>query len=153
MATLFTVQESRTLDRARRLLERALIDPHEPVFDRVDKTRDYLRARFVGVDHEQVHALYLDARHALIAAEVASIGSLTTAPVYPREIARAALRHNASAVILAHNHPSGEPSPSDADRMLTGAVRDALRLIEVRLLDHVVVAGPKITSAAERGVL
>lgn len=153
MAGIYTAQEARTLQRARHLFERTLTDPQAPLFDRVDATRDYLRARFAGLDHEQVHALYLDFRHALIAAEVVGIGTLNQVTVHPREIARAALRLNAGAVILAHNHPSGEAKPSRADELVTLSVRAALDLIGVRLLDHVVVARTTIASAAERGVL
>lgn len=153
MAALFTAHESRALLRARRLLERALRDPAAPVFDRVEMTREYLKARFAGLDHEQIHALFLDTQHTLIAAEIVSIGSIAQADLYPRELARTALRLNASAIILAHNHPSGSTTPSAADRHLTVAARVALSYIDVRLLDHVVVAGDQIVSAAERGLL
>ncbi|VCU69955.1 hypothetical protein PIGHUM_02021 [Pigmentiphaga humi] len=98
-------------------------------------------------------ALYLDARNRLIASEMLSQGTLSQAAVYPREIVRAALRLHAAAVILAHNHPSGNADPSQADEHLTRHVRGALSLVDVRLLDHIIVAGGRTTSLAERGLL
>lgn len=148
-----SVKEERTIARARSILERQLRSADLPRFDAPTAVKAYLSTRFAGIDHEQVHALYLNAQHVLIAAEVAAIGSLTHASLSPREIARAALRHNAAAVILAHNHPSGLAEPSRADMMLTEAVRAALGLVEVRLLDHVVVAAGVVVSASERGRL
>lgn len=153
LAHLFTAREERIVQRARVLLERPLRDPSLPAFDRLDVVRDYLRARFAGLDHEQAHALYLNSQHVLIAAEVVSIGTLAQCPVYPREVARRALHHNAGAVILAHNHPSGCATPSAADQQLTRALQTALLCIDVRLLDHVVVSGNALESAAGKGLL
>lgn len=153
MAHVFTAREERIVQRARALLERPLREPTLPAFDRLDAVRDYLRLRFAGLDHEQAHALYLNAQHVLIAAEVVSIGTLSQCPVYPREVARRALFHNAAAVVLAHNHPSGLATPSPADQHLSAALTGALRFIDVRLLDHVVVSGNVLCSAAERGLL
>lgn len=153
MALTFTAQEARIISRAKTLLERTLRDPATPVFDSLATTRRYLCLRFAGLDREELHALFLDAGHALIAAELLCLGTLNQVPIFPRELARAALRHNAHAVIVAHNHPSGRPEPSAADRMATAGMRAALQAIDIRLLDHIVVAGQEIRSADVDGVL
>lgn len=97
--------------------------------------------------------LFLDARHHLISCEELFRGTLTRAYVYPREVVRSALRHNAAAVILAHNHPSGEPAPSSQDHELTQLLCSALGLMEVKVLDHMIVAGRRFYSFAEHGEL
>ena len=96
---------------------------------------------------------FLNAQHGLIAFEDLFRGTLTQTSVYPREVLRRALRYNAAAVILAHNHPSGMVEPSRADLALTAALKDALAFIDVRVLDHVVVAGSRTVSMAERGLV
>jgi DNA repair protein RadC len=115
--------------------------------------RDYLRLRLADREWEVFFVLFLDAQNRLIAAEEMFRGTLTQTSVYPREIVKAALKHNAAAVILAHNHPSGVAEPSRADEMLTQSLRQALSLIECKTLDHFVVAGNKTISFAERGLL
>jgi DNA repair protein RadC len=97
--------------------------------------------------------LFLDAQNRLIAAEELFRGTLTQTSVYPREILKRALHHNAAAVILAHNHPSGVTEPSRADELLTRALREALQQVDVRVLDHLIVAGHQSLSFAERGLL
>lgn len=116
--------------------------------------RDWLRLHLAGRPHEVFVALWLDAQNRLILAEELFRGSLTGTSVYPREVVKAALAANAAAVILAHNHPSGTAEPSAADQLLTHALRDALALVDVKVLDHFVVAGnaPPL-SFAERGLL
>jgi DNA repair protein RadC len=116
--------------------------------------RDYLRLHLAGLQHEVFFALWLDAQNRLIAAEEIFRGTLTQTSVYPREVVKLALRHNAAAVVLAHNHPSGVAEPSRADELLTGELRQALALVEVRVIDHFIVAGqsPPL-SFAERGLL
>lgn len=116
--------------------------------------RDYLHLLLAGLPHEVFVALWLDARHRLIVSEELFRGTLTQTSVYPREVIKRALVHNAAAVILAHNHPSGVTEPSAADEALTRALKEALALVDVRLLDHFIVAGamPPL-SLAERGRL
>lgn len=97
--------------------------------------------------------LYLDAQNRLIEAETPFFGTLTQTSVYPREIVRRALHHNASSVIFAHNHPSGKADPSQADMRLTCALKDALALVDVRVLDHFIVAGNMLLSFVEHGIL
>src|SRR5262249_2874085 len=115
--------------------------------------RDYLRLAFAGRPHEVFVVLLLDAQHRVIACEELFRGTLTQTSVYPREVVKCALRHNAAAVIFAHNHPSGVAEPSQADEILTRALKSALALVDVQVLDHFIVAGSNIASFAERGLL
>ncbi|HEY5635278.1 MAG TPA: DNA repair protein RadC [Burkholderiales bacterium] len=115
--------------------------------------RDYLRLALSGREHEVFVVLFLDAQHRVLGVEELFRGTLTQTSVYPREVVKAALRANAAAVIFAHNHPSGVAQPSRADELLTRQLRDALTLVEVRVLDHFIVAGCSTLSFAERGLL
>ena len=116
--------------------------------------RDYLRLHLAGLAHEVFLALWLDAQNCLIAAEELFHGTLTQTSVYPREVVKKALWHNAAAVDLAHNHPSGVAEPSNADQLLTRELKQALALVDVRVLDHFIVAGQnQPLSFAERGLL
>jgi DNA repair protein RadC len=115
--------------------------------------RDYLQLNLAGEEREVFMCLWLDAQNRLIDAERMFVGTLTTTSVYPREVVKTALRHNAAAVILAHNHPSGIDCPSLADESLTEALQQALSLVDVRVLDHFIVAGSaRPLSFAERGI-
>jgi DNA repair protein RadC len=115
--------------------------------------RDYLRLALGGREHEVFMVLFLDAQHRVIAVEELFRGTLTQTSVYPREVVKAALRVNAAATIFAHNHPSGVAQPSQADELLTRSLRDALTLVDIKVLDHFVVAGNQALSFAERGLL
>jgi DNA repair protein RadC len=115
--------------------------------------RDFLKMYFVGREYESFVAIFLDAQHRVIVAEELFKGTLTQTSVYPREVVKASLKHNAAAVIFAHNHPSGATEPSQSDRMLTDALKQALALVDVRVLDHFVVAGNQTMSFAERGLI
>lgn len=116
-------------------------------------TRNYLSARLRGREHEVFACLYLDTRNRVIAFEEVFHGTIDGASVHPREIVKRALRHNAAALILAHNHPSGVCEPSQADIRLTQRLRDALTLIDVRVLDHLVVGDGVPLSFAEQGLI
>jgi len=116
-------------------------------------SREYLQARLCHYPYEVFACLFLDNRHRLIACEELFRGTVNGASVHPREVVRRALDHNAAAVILAHNHPSGVAEPSQADIQLTSRLRDALGLVDVRVLDHLVVAPGDWASLAERGLL
>ena len=105
------------------------------------------------LEHEVFVALYLDAQNKLITTEELFRGTLTQTSVYPREVVKRTLKHNAAAVIFAHNHPSGIAEPSRADEMLTSTLRQALSLVDVKVLDHLIVAGSATVSFAERGLL
>ena len=116
--------------------------------------RDYLRLHLAGLKHEVFFALWLDSQNRLIASEELFRGTLTQTSVYPREVVKKALLHNAAAVVLAHNHPSGVSEPSSADQFLTRELKQALALVDVRVLDHFIVAGSaQPLSFAERGLL
>jgi DNA repair protein RadC len=118
-----------------------------------DDTRRYLQARLADYPFEVFAALFLDNRHRVIACEELFRGTIDGASVHPREVVRRALAHNAAALILAHNHPSGVSEPSQADHQITLRLRDALALVDVRVLDHLVVGAGECTSLAERGLL
>lgn len=115
--------------------------------------RDLLRLKLAGLPHEVFVCIHLDAQHRVISVEEMFRGTLTQTSVYPREIVKAALKANAAAVIFAHNHPSGVAQPSRADELLTRELKDALALVEVKVLDHFIVAGTQALSFAERGLL
>jgi DNA repair protein RadC len=118
-----------------------------------EQVRDYLRLQLGGLPHEVFVVLFLDAQNRLIGSEQLFSGTLTQTSVYPREVVKRALHHNAAAVIFAHNHPSGIAEPSRADEMLTRALKEALALVDVKALDHFVVAGNTALSFAERGLI
>ncbi len=116
-------------------------------------THQYLLHTFADREHEVFTVLFLDNRHRPIAAEEMFRGTIDGASVHPREVVKQALQHNAAAVILAHNHPSGVAEPSQADQFITRRLREALALVDIRVLDHVIVAGAEVLSFAERGFL
>lgn len=115
--------------------------------------RDYLQLLLRGLEQEVFMVIFLDAQHRVLAAEELFRGTLTQTSVYPREVVKRTLFHNAAAVILAHNHPSGVAEPSQSDRLLTDALKQALALVDVRVLDHFIVAGAGCLSFAERGMV
>lgn len=123
------------------------------VFDSPRAVTDFLKLHFAGQPHESFAVLYLDAQHALIAFEELFRGTLTQTSVYPREVMKRALHHDAAALVLAHNHPSGSVQPSHADELLTKTLGTALAMMDVRVVDHIIVAGAKTLSFAERGLL
>jgi len=115
--------------------------------------RDYLQLSLGGRPHEVFVTLFLDAQNRLLGCEELFRGTLTQTSVYPREVVKTALRYNAAAVIFAHNHPSGVAEPSRADELLTQTLKQALALVEIKTLDHFIVAGSQTVSFAERGLL
>ncbi|MCG2582760.1 DNA repair protein RadC [Massilia sp. TS11] len=116
-----------------------------------EDAKHFLRLTLSHREYESFYVLFLDARHRLLAYKEMFRGTLTHTSVYPREVVKATLAHNAAALMLAHNHPSGSPEPSESDLLLTRALVQALALIDVRILDHFVVAGPQVHSFAEHG--
>lgn len=115
--------------------------------------RDYLTLSLACLEHEVFMCLFLDAQHRVLSADEMFRGTLTQTSVYPREVAKRALSLNAAAVIFAHNHPSGHETQSSADESLTRQLKTALALFDVRTLDHLIVAGAKILSFAEQGMI
>lgn len=147
-----TPAEQKVLDRAARILARELKE-RPLAMTSPQLVRNFLRFELEHVEHETFCVLFLDTQHRLIAFEELFRGTLDSASVYPREVAKEALRHNAGAVILAHNHPSGIAEPSHADRRITDRLKEALGLFEIRVLDHLVVGSPEVVSFAEQGLI
>lgn len=139
------------LELARRALQEEV--RRDTLLNSPQAVRDYLKLSLRGLQHEVFVALFLDAQNRLLAHEELFRGTLTQTSVFPREVVKQALKHNAGAVIFAHNHPSGLAEPSRADELLTQSLREALALVDVRLLDHIIVAGSASVSMAERGLV
>ena len=140
---------------ARELVKRWLGEElrHGDMLNAPETVRDFLRLFFAGRGYESFVAIFLDAQHQVLVVDELFRGTLTQTSVYPREVVKASLRCNSSAVIFAHNHPSGVAEPSQSDKMLTDALKQALSLVDVRVLDHFIVAGNSVLSFAERGFL
>ena len=134
----------------RGLLEEAA---QRDVLSSPDAVRDYLRLTLAQLPYEAFLALFLDSQNRLLAAVELFRGTLAQTSVYPREVVKAALSHNAASVVFAHNHPSGVAEPSRADELLTSSLKQALALVDIRTLDHLVVAGQRVISFAERGLI
>ncbi|MED5621157.1 RadC family protein [Ideonella sp. BN130291] len=139
------------LEIARRSLRQELRSA--PAFDSPQTVKDYLSLHLAQLPYEVFAVLFLDGQHRLLQLEEMFRGTLSQTSVYPREIVRRAMSLNAGAVILAHNHPSGVAEPSRADELLTQALKSALALVDVRVLDHLVIARAGVVSFAERGLL
>lgn len=139
------------LEMARRHAGETLVD--RDVLSDPKATRAYLSMRLGDVPHEVFACVFLDTRNRVIAFEELFRGTIDGAAVYPREVVKAALRHNAAAVIFAHNHPSGVAEPSAADRDITRRLVDALALVDIRALDHLILTRHQQTSLAERGLM
>ena len=146
---------ARRLSVARELLLRDLREQMHrgPVMTSPQMLRDWLRLYCAGLEHEVFLVLYLDANHRLIEPQELFRGTLTQTSVYPRELVKGALARNAAALAVAHNHPSGQAEPSRADEFLTQTLKSTLSLVDVRVIDHFVVAGDQVVSFAERGLL
>lgn len=148
---LLTTTQEKTLQRAANILE-SLVRTGD-VLSSPDMVRQFLKCRIGALEFETFTVIFLDNRHKVIAVEDMFKGSISSAAVYPREVVKAALKHNAAALLLAHNHPSFTAEPSDTDVRLTRKLVDACNLFEIRILDHLIVAGPNCTSLSERGLM
>ena len=144
--------ETDIIDQAKSILSERF-SRHGPALGSPSDTRDFLTVQLADLEHEVFAVVFLDNRHRVIAFKKMFRGTIDGASVHPREVVKAALRLNAAAVILAHNHPSGVAEPSTADRALTRRLNDALMCVDVRVLDHFVVGGTELVSFAERGWL
>lgn len=144
-----TPYEQKVLRVALRVAEKRL-NCYGPALTSPHEVRDYLRLWAAAHDHEAFGVIWLNSKHQILAVQELFQGSIDSASVYPRVVVKCALGHNAAAVVLFHNHPSGESEPSRADVFLTTRLKEALALVEVQVLDHLVV-GATITSLAERG--
>ena len=154
LASVFTSADDKALV-ARELVKRWLCEEMKAgdSLNSPGAVRDYLKLHFAGREYESFVAIFLDAQHRVIDVEELFRGTLTQTSVYPREVVKAALHHNAATVIFAHNHPSGIAEPSRSDENLTTALKQALALVDVRVVDHFIVAGVSVLSFAERGLL
>lgn len=139
------------LSQARRVLSHRL--RRGATMSSPQAVKDYLRLEIGVLEHEVFSVLFMDAQHRIIELRQMFRGTVSQTSVYPREVVKEALSLNAAALILAHNHPSGAAEPSRADEFLTQTLKTALALVDVRVLDHLVVAGADVTSFAERGLL
>lgn len=149
-ADAVTAHEDRIIAQAQEIISRRF-ERHECLASPAD-TRRYLQVLLGGRGHEIFGCVFLDNRHRVLAFEEMFRGTVDGASVYPREVVKAALQHNAAAVVFAHNHPSGVAEPSAADRTITERLQNALALVDVRVLDHFIVA-QDTTSFAERGLI
>ena len=113
----------------------------------------FFRTQIANEERELFSVAFLDSQHRLISCDILFQGGIDSSAIYPREVVKASLKHNAAALVVAHNHPSGVAEPSEADRRITGRLREALDLVDVRLLDHLVVAQGDFVSLAERGMI
>ncbi|ELW9304479.1 MULTISPECIES: RadC family protein [Klebsiella] len=144
---------------AQRMVKRALtlLDRHlretGVAFTSTQAAHDWLKLKMAGLEREEFMVLYLNQQIQLIAHETLFAGSISSTEVHPREVVKRALYFNAAAVILAHNHPSGETTPSQADKALTQRLVQALQLVDIRVPDHLIVGGTQILSFAEHGLL
>lgn len=126
---------------------------HKAVFTSPTEVGSYLCMMMGQLEHESFHIMFLNSQHLLIEGETMFRGTLGQTSVYPREVVRAALKHNAAAVVFCHNHPSGSVEPSRADEYLTQSLKSALALVDVRVLDHFVVSGNRWCSMAAKGLI
>ena len=145
-----TPYAQRTIRLAINLLDKYLRQPGI-AFTSSTAARDWLRLQLAGQEREVFMVLYLDNQHCLLESETLFAGSINHVQVHPREVVKSALCFNAAAVVLAHNHPSGDPEPSQCDRNITGRLKEALSLVDVNTLDHLVICSEGIVSFAERG--
>lgn len=143
------------LRASRELVQRWMLEDMRrgSVLSNPNAVREFLLVHHKGQEREVFSCLFLDNRHRLICFDEVFLGTVDGASVHPREVVKLALARNAAAVILAHNHPSGVAEPSQADELITVRIRDALALVDIRVLDHLVVGGNVVTSMAERGLL
>lgn len=142
----------RTVKRALTLLDRHLRETGV-AFTSTQAARDWLKLKMAGLEREEFIVLYLNQQNQLIAHETLFTGTINSTEIHPREVVKRALYFNAATVIIAHNHPSGDPTPSQADKTITLRLMQALALVDIHLLDHLIVGGMEIVSFAERGWL
>ena len=143
--------QEQTIKRALKILEAQT--RHTDSLTSPSAVRNYLRLLLAHREHEVFVCVFLDAQNRVIAAEELFRGTLTSTSVYPREVLKQALKHNAAAVILAHNHPSGVAEPSIQDQALTRTLTEALALVDIKILDHFICGGASSMSFAERGLI
>ncbi|EJA0972724.1 DNA repair protein RadC [Escherichia coli] len=152
LAPVLPLTAQRTVKRALTLLDRHLRETGV-AFTSTQAARDWLKLKMAGLEREEFMVLYLNQQNQLIAHETLFTGSISSTEVHPREVVKRALYFNAAAVILAHNHPSGDITPSQADKAITQRLVQALQLVDIRVPDHLIVGGTQKLSLAEHGLL
>ncbi|WP_130835461.1 JAB domain-containing protein [[Erwinia] mediterraneensis] len=152
LAPVLPLSVQRTVQHALALLDRHLRETGV-AFTSTQSARDWLRLKMAGLEREEFIVLYLNQQNQLIAYETLFTGTINSTEVHPREVVKRALYFNAAAVILAHNHPSGDTTPSQADKAVTQRLVQALQLVDIRVPDHLIVGGTQILSFAEHGLL
>jgi len=150
-ATSLRDRDARTVARAIRILEKSFNTESDTPLSSPRAAKQYLQLKLGMLEHEEFHAIWMDNKNKIIAIEPLFRGTLTYCQVYPREIIKSALRHNAAAVILAHNHPTGNTTPSIDDIDLTKQLKDSLAIVDVRVIDHIIIAAGDTRSFAEMG--
>ena len=154
-----TLQHHNQLDSSDSVIREAIailesrytLQANQQAFTSPQQVKDYLRLKMAGYEREVFAVLLLDSQHRLISCEELFFGTIDAASVYPREVVKLVLHRNAAAVIFAHNHPSGMPEPSEADKRITERLKIALATIDIPVLDHLVVGHQDVVSFAERG--
>jgi DNA repair protein RadC len=146
-----TAGDAEVLQAAEEILMQRLV--RGPAIGSPTEMTNFLRMRIGHLPHEEMHAVWLDTRHRVLFVEKLASGTIDGASVHCREVVKSALRANAAACVLAHCHPSGSPEPSNADRLITKELQNALKLVEVRMLDHIVVTAGECVSFASRGLI
>lgn len=151
-ATALPASAQQTIQVALTLLESQLREPGAS-FTSSHAVRDWLRLQLATLEREAFTVLWLDNQHRLIAHDTLFLGTINSITVHTREVVKCGLKHNAAAAVLAHNHPSGLAEPSKADRLITERLKQALEMVDIRLLDHLVIGGMDAVSFAENGWL
>ena len=149
-ASTYHCEDNATVALALRILESRLLKK-EHYFKCPEDTENYLKIKLAALEHEEFHCLFLDNKHALIKHECLFTGTIDGASVYPREVIKRALQLNAAALIFAHNHPSGNCEPSQADKDITKKLKDAASLFDIRVVDHIIIGGVETYSLAQHG--
>lgn len=151
MLLSITPEETGIIQQAIEIIERGI--KTKDVLSDPQATRSYLRLQLAGLEHEVFGVVFLDNRNRVLGNQALFRGTINGAAVYPREVVKECLSHNAAGVIFYHNHPSGVAEPSSADRDITRRLTDALAMLEIRVLDHLIVGEKDTTSMAERGLI
>ncbi|EKD7759159.1 TPA: DNA repair protein RadC [Escherichia coli] len=152
LSPILPLTAQRTIKRALTLLDRHLRETGV-AFTSTQAARDWLKLKMAGLEREEFMVLYLNQQNQLISHETLFAGSISSTEVHPREVVKRALYFNAAAVLFAHNHPSGDITPSQADKTITQRLVQALQLVDIRVSDHLIVGGRQIYSFAEHGLL
>lgn len=152
LAALSPAQEDVLIEKAMRILDRRLFT-RGPKLENPPEVGRFLKLKLAGMDREVFSILFLDTKHQVLAFEILFQGDIDQTSVHPRQVVKRAIAHNASAVIAAHNHPSGCTTPSQADRILTQRLSKALALIDVVLLDHIIVGAGDPLSMTQQGLM